>query len=65
MSNKHHDTDMNKNGATRPWDVILNGKVIDTVWYTPGPGVDADYVRRSLINHDNYDPNITVRKGAK
>ena len=56
---------MNKNGATRPWDVILNGKVIDTVWYTPGPGVDADYVRRSLINHDNYNPNITVRKGAK
>lgn len=42
------------------WDVILNGKVVDTVWYTKD--CDADYVRRSLINHDGYNPNITVRR---
>lgn len=42
------------------WDVILNGKVLDTVWYTKD--CDADYVRRSLINHDGYNPNITVRR---
>lgn len=43
------------------WDVILNGKVIDTVFYTKD--CDAEYVRRSLINHDGYDPRITVRRG--
>lgn len=43
------------------WDVILNGKVIDTVFYTKD--CDAEYVRRSLINHDGYDPRITVRMG--
>lgn len=42
------------------WDVILNGKVIDTVWFTKD--CDADYIRRSLIDHDGYHPNITVRK---
>ena len=43
------------------WDVILNGKVIDTVWFTKD--CDADYVRRSLIGHDGYDYRITVRRG--
>jgi hypothetical protein len=42
------------------WDVILNGKVVDTVWYTKD--CDADYVRRSLVDHDGYNPNITVRR---
>ena len=42
------------------WDVILNGKVVDTVWYTKD--CDADYVRRSLVDHDGYDTNITVRR---
>lgn len=54
---------MNRNGNTRPWNVILNGRVIDTVWYTPN--CDADYVRRSLINHDGHDAGITVLPGAK
>lgn len=43
------------------WDVILNGKVIDTVWFTKD--CDADYVRSSLINHDGYDCRIAVRRG--
>ena len=42
------------------WDVILNGKVVDTVWYTKD--CNADYVRRSLVDHDGYNPNITVRR---
>lgn len=41
------------------WD-ILNGKVIGSVWFTKD--CDADYVRRSLINHDGYDSQITVRR---
>jgi hypothetical protein len=42
------------------WNVYLNGKLIDTVWYTKE--CDQEYVRTSLINHDGYDPQIIVRK---
>jgi hypothetical protein len=45
------------------WDVILRGKVIDTVFYQKG--IDAEEVRRGLINHDNYHPNIRVRKASR
>lgn len=42
------------------WDVVLDGGVIDTVFYDPD--MDEDEVRRSLINHDGYDARIRVRK---
>lgn len=42
------------------WNVYLNGKEIDSVPYTPD--CDKDYVLRSLIDHDGYDPAITVRR---
>jgi hypothetical protein len=42
------------------FDVILNGRVIDTVFYSPSANVDADEVKRSLINHDGYHPSIDV-----
>lgn len=42
------------------WDVYLNRKRIDTIFYTADQ--TAEDVRRSLINHDGYDPGITVRK---
>ena len=42
------------------WNIYLGKKLIDSVYYTKD--CDADYVRRSLINHDGYHPNITVRK---
>ena len=42
------------------WDVYLNGKLIDTVFYDKD--CDRDYVRRGLINHDGYHPNIKVVK---
>jgi hypothetical protein len=42
------------------WDVYLNGKKIDTVFYTAE--CDAEYVRTTLINHDGYDARIVVRK---
>lgn len=47
-------------GAHQGWDVFLDGKKIDTVFCTPD--CDADYVRRSLIDHDGYDSRIEVRK---
>jgi hypothetical protein len=47
---------------THAWDVYLDGKLIDTVFYTRD--CDADYVRRSLIDHDGYSPGIKVRRGC-
>ena len=42
------------------WDVFLNGKLIDTVFYDAD--CSLDYVKRGLIDHDGYDPRIIVRK---
>ena len=42
------------------WNVYLNDKLIDTVWFTDN--CDEWYVLRALINHDGYDPAITVRR---
>lgn len=44
------------------FDVFLNGKKIDTVWFT---GYTAKEAYTSLVNHDGYDPGITVRKEKK
>ena len=40
------------------WDVYLHGCLIDSVWYSAT--CDEDYVRRSLIEHDGYSPDIRV-----
>jgi len=45
------------------WNVYLNGKLIDSVFYNTN--CDADYVKNSLINHDGYDTRISVRKCNK
>jgi hypothetical protein len=45
------------------WDVILNGNVIDTVFYSAT--LDADYVFRSLVDHDGYDCRIAVRRASR
>ena len=44
----------------QPFNVYLNGKLIDTVFYSASAKVDADEVKRSLINHDGYDGGIKV-----
>lgn len=49
--------------AHQAWDVYLNGRLIDTVFYDAD--CDADYVRRGLVNHDGYDSGITVEKPRK
>ena len=51
----------------RAFNVYLNGKKIDTVFYGDSVSVDREEVRRSLINHDGYEDAITVREdhGAK
>jgi hypothetical protein len=45
------------------WNVYLSGKLIDTVFYDDD--CDADYVRRGLVDHDGYNPGITVRRRLK
>lgn len=49
--------------AHQAWNVYLNGKKIDTVFCVPSMG--ADEVKRSLVNHDGYDPGITVRRNNR
>jgi len=45
------------------YDVFLNGEKIDTVFFNPlsnGNPLMSDVVKKSLIEHDNYDVNIMV-----
>lgn len=42
------------------WDIYLNGKLIDTVFYDND--CDEWYVRDGLVNHDGYDSRIIVKK---
>jgi hypothetical protein len=44
------------------WLVLVGARHIDTVFYTPD--CDADYVRRSLIEHDGYASRIRVVRRA-
>ena len=48
---------------TQAWNVYLNGKRIDTIFCDND--IEADSVKDSLVNHDNYDPNINVRRDNK
>jgi hypothetical protein len=45
------------------WDVFLNGKEIDNV--QTGSNEDAASVKKSLVEHDGYDPGIVVRRSKK
>jgi len=42
------------------WLVTLNGLEIDKVFYNPG--INAEEVKRGLVEHDGYDPRIEVRQ---
>lgn len=42
------------------WDVIRKGRIVDTVFYDKD--CDPEYVRRGLIEHDGYPPDIRVEK---
>lgn len=45
----------------RAFDVYLHKRLIDTVFYGDSSVVNADEVRKSLIEHDGYDSSIVVR----
>jgi hypothetical protein len=42
------------------WKVFLKGKHIDTVFFDAD--CSKDYVLRSLISHDGYNPDITIKR---
>jgi hypothetical protein len=44
------------------WNVFLRGEHIDTVFFQKA--YDAEYVRIALIEHDGFDPEITVSGAA-
>lgn len=53
----------NPSGASKKggfWNVYLNGKLIDEVWFTAGH--TAYDVKTSLVDHDGYDPSIIVKQ---
>lgn len=47
------------------FNVYLNGKKIDTVFYSASPKETPEDVKRSLVEHDGYDPAIVVKKARK
>lgn len=53
------------NEAQQAFHVYLNGKKIDTVFYSESANAEAEDVKRSLVDHDGYDPNIEVKMGPK
>ena len=42
------------------WNVSLNRKRIDTVFFNPD--IKKEDVKRSLVEHDGYDPDIKLNK---
>lgn len=42
------------------WNISLNGKLIDIVFYDND--CSKDYVKNGLINHDGYDPRIEISR---
>lgn len=45
------------------WDVFLNGKKINTVFYNNG--ISAEDVKKSLVEHDGFNTNIKVKLRIK
>lgn len=48
---------------TRAWKVFMDGKKVDTVYFTSGH--TAAEVKSSLIEHDGFAPDIVVKRGKK
>ncbi len=42
----------------KAYDIYLNGKLIDTVYYTDSTAIE---VKKDLVQHDGYSPNIVVK----
>lgn len=49
--------------ASRALEVHLENRVIDLVFFDKG--ITTSEARKSLVDHDGYDPRITVREEAR
>jgi hypothetical protein len=62
----HTRTTMSRNLVMRrtahqvKWNIYLGGEYITAVWYDQD--CSEEYVLRTLIEHDDYHPDIEVRK---
>lgn len=46
----------------KAFKVKLNKKEIDKVFYGDNDNITVEEVKKSLVNHDGYDPRIEVIK---
>jgi hypothetical protein len=49
-----------KKPKTTAWNVRIKGKTFDRVYYNAD--IKKEDVKRSLVEHDGYDPEITLHK---
>ena len=59
---RHQAFDVFRPNHNTPMSKTLGVRLIDTVFYNEHPKVTVEEVRRSLIEHDGYPADITVRK---
>ena len=45
---------------SKGFDVYLNGKLIDTVWFDVDMSIEE--IKKILVEHDGYNPNIEVKE---
>jgi hypothetical protein len=50
---------------TTAFNVYFKGRIIDTVFYSNNTKETTKDVKKSLVEHDGYHPNIVVRKARK
>ena len=43
----------------KAWEIYLHGELIEIVYFNRD--MDEDQVRRSLVDHDGFSPEITLR----
>lgn len=53
----------NKKPKRAVWQVWLNGKLIDTVFMDSD--MSGDDIKRGLVKHDGYNPNIKLKKEVR
>jgi len=44
----------------KAWKITLNGQMVDMVFYDDD--IKKEDVKKSLIDHDGYDPRINIRR---
>lgn len=49
----------------KAFNVYLDDKCIDTIFYADTATETVDDVRRSLVNHDGYPSDIVVKRQRK